>query len=280
MLKPFKKLFFGTAGIPISAKDSSTEKGISQIRKLSLDALELEFVKKIYIDEGETKKIFDASRKNKVVISSHAPYFINLNSKEKKKIYASINYITKSAIITSLCGGWSTCFHPGYYMKSSMQEAYKKIKDNLKKIVNEVSSRGHRIWIRPEVSGRNAQFGTLSELLKLSQELEQVMPCIDFAHLHARSNGKFNSKDEFKDVLDKVEKTLGKEGLKNMHIHVSGIAYNEKGEKHHLNLEDSDFNYTSLCSALKEFKVGGIVISESPNLEYDALLLKEAFEKA
>jgi deoxyribonuclease-4 len=31
--------------------------------------------------------------------------------------------------------------------------------------------------------------------------------------------------------------------------------------------------------ALKDFKVGGNVVCESPNLEEDAALLKEAYEK-
>ena len=104
------------------------------------------------------------------------------------------------------------------------------------------------------------------------------MPCIDFAHLHARSGGKYNTSLEFKEILEKVEKMLGKEGLQNMHIHMSGIAYSEKGEKNHLILKESDFNYKDLLKVWKEFKIKGVVINESPNIEVDALLMKKTFE--
>ncbi|MEK6948632.1 MAG: TIM barrel protein, partial [Nanoarchaeota archaeon] len=135
------------------------------------------------------------------------------------------------------------------------------------------------IWIRPETTGKETQFGNLDEILDLSAEFNNVMPCIDFAHFHARTNGKYNSYKEFSEILEKVEKKLGKKGLENMHIHITGIAYSEKGEKNHLNLEGSDLKYKELIKALKDFKVKGVMISESPNIEEDALLCKKVYEK-
>ena len=105
------------------------------------------------------------------------------------------------------------------------------------------------------------------------------MPCIDFAHMHARTAGKNNTYEEFKEMLMQVEKTLGKEGLKNMHIHLSGIHYTEKGERHHLPLQESDMNYKDLLKTLREFKSAGVLISESPIIEKDALLMKKYYEK-
>ena len=105
------------------------------------------------------------------------------------------------------------------------------------------------------------------------------MPCIDFAHLHARENGKNNSLTEFREILKQVEEALGRQGLENLHLHMSGIHYGEKGEKHHLILEESDFKYQELMRALKEFRSAGVLISESPNIEGDALRMKNYFEK-
>jgi len=107
--------------------------------------------------------------------------------------------------------------------------------------------------------------------------VEQVLPCVDFSHLHARSNGKVNNLKEFSNILGLIEKKLGKEALNNMHIHVAGIAYGAKGEKHHLNLKESDFKYKELLKALKEFKCKGVLISESPNIEDDSLLMKKFY---
>jgi len=278
-MKP-KELLFATAGIPASSKGGGTVGGIEQVKKLGLGAMEMEFVRQVYIKKDKAPVIADAAKKNNILLTSHAPYFINLNAKEDKKIYASYGYISNSAIITSLCGGWSSCFHAGYYMKDPAGKVYKVIKENLKKIVKKVKDAGHKIWVRPEVSGRVSQFGSLQEILKLSQEIEQVAPCIDYSHLHARTNGKFNTREEFIDIHREVERALGKEGLQNMHLHLSGIAYGEKGEKNHLILKESDMNYKDLCKVWKEFKVKGVVVCESPNLEKDALLLKKTYEKS
>ncbi|MFQ6119545.1 MAG: TIM barrel protein, partial [Methanosarcinales archaeon] len=123
------------------------------------------------------------------------------------------------------------------------------------------------------------QFGTLEEILNLSMELDGILPCIDFAHLHART-GKNNTYSEFHSILSMIENNLGKESLEDMHIHVSGIEYEIRGEKRHLILKESDFNYQDLLKAWKEFDIKGLVICESPNLEGDALLLKEEYYRA
>ena len=127
--------------------------------------------------------------------------------------------------------------------------------------------------------GKISQFGSLEELLNLCSEVEGLAPCLDFAHLHART-GKYNSYYEFKSVLNQVEKRLGRPALDNLHLHVSGINYsNKSGEIMHLNLRESDFKYTELLQALKEQEVKGAVICESPNLEEDALHLQETYFK-
>jgi deoxyribonuclease-4 len=152
------------------------------------------------------------------------------------------------------------------------------VKEALKEVTKKLKDKGYNIWIRPETTGRKAQFGTLEEILKLSQEIENVMPCIDFSHLHARTQAN-NTFEEFNDLLQMVEKALGKEGLNNMHIHFSGINYGDRGEKNHLNLRESDMNYADLLQVFKNFRIKGVVIGESPNVEVDALFLKNEFRK-
>jgi deoxyribonuclease-4 len=272
-----RELLFGTAGIPLSAKGSGTVGGIAQVRKLGLGAMELEFVRSINIQKQTAPEVRKAAEKNNVVLTCHAPYFINLNSTEATKLKASIARIVDSARIANLCGGYSVCFHAGFYMKSSKEKTYENIKKNLKKIMRALKDEGNGIWVRPETTGKASQFGDLRELIGISSEIEGIMPCIDFSHLHARSNGQINSNAEFSQILTDIEKELGRAALNNMHIHVSGIAYSAKGEKHHLNLEDSDFNYMDLLKTLKEFKAKGVLISESPNIEGDALLMKRRY---
>jgi deoxyribonuclease-4 len=271
-------LLFGTAGKPISTKGDTIE-GVNNVRRLGLECMELEFVHSINITKEKAPLVNEAAKKNKIMLSCHAPFYINLNSEDKKKYHASISYITKSAKITSLCGGWSVCFHAGFYQKQDPEKVYQKIRERIKEIVKGVKEVDDKIWIRPEISGKKSQFGDLNELIKLSQDVEQVMPCVDFSHLYARTNGKNNTKQEFSQILGEIEKGLGKIALNNMHIHISGIEYGEKGEKHHLILKKSKFNYKDLLKTLREFKVKGVVICESPNIEKDALLMKKTYNK-
>ena len=172
----------------------------------------------------------------------------------------------------------SITWHLGYYQDRNAEKVYKQIKKGMKTVIEKLQEQNIKIWIRPETTGKKTQWGTLNETIKLSKELEMVLPCIDFSHLHARTNGKINTYEEFKEILTKVEKDLGRKGLDNMHCHISGIAYGEKGEKHHLNLKESDFNYTDLLRVFKQFKTKGVITAESPNLEKDALLLQKTYK--
>ncbi|MEK6808290.1 MAG: TIM barrel protein [Nanoarchaeota archaeon] len=275
----FESLLFGTAGIPLSCKGGTTSDGIEQVRNLGLECMELEFVRNVNIKKEKAPPIKELARKNKVVLSCHGQYFINLNSLEPEKVTASKKRILNAAEIANLCGAFSMCFHAAYYMGQEPKGVYERVKSQLKEVIQFLQENSNPIWIRPELTGKETQFGNLQEILKLSTELEQVMPCIDFSHCHARYNGKYNSYEEFYSILAEIERTLGRECLDNLHIHVSGIEYGPKGEKNHLNLEESDLNYKGLIKAWQEFKIKGVIISESPNIEGDALLMKRSYEK-
>jgi deoxyribonuclease IV len=274
------RLRFGTAGIPLStAAGGKTLDGVKHVRKLGLEAMELEFVHSVNLNPETALGVNEAREENDVLITTHGSYYINLNAKEAEKRGASRSRILQAANIARQAGSWSLTFHAAFYQGMEKEQTYNNVKEQLKKILAELRENGNNIWIRPETTGKPTQFGDLKEIIKLSQELEGVMPCVDFAHLHARTNGKNNTASEFHSILSEIEKGLGREGLDNMHIHMSGIAYGEKGEKHHLYLDDSDLNYKDLLKKWKEFNIKGVVISESPNIEADGLLMKKTYEK-
>lgn len=277
-MKRISGLLFGTAGVPISTpKPKGSVNGILQVRSLGLDAMEIEFVRGVKMSDELAIKIKQISEETNILLTAHGPYYINLNSSDAAKVEASIKRIIDTARITYKVGGWSIVFHSAYYGKDEPETVYKRVRDSLKQVIDTIVDEGIEIWVRPEVMGGLAEFGSLEEVIKLSQELEYVLPCLDFAHLHARSIGGYNSYDEFMKIFELIEKELGKDTLKNMHMHFSGIEYGERGEIKHLNLNESDFNYYDLVRALKDYSVEGVIISESPNIEEDALLLKKTY---
>ena len=104
-----------------------------------------------------------------------------------------------------------------------------------------------------------------------------MWPCIDFAHLHARAQGKLNTNKEFDHIFKEVKTYLGNKGINNLHMHVSGINYSDKGERNHLNLKESDFKIKQLIRSFKDNKVSGILICEAPSLEIDADYIKKLY---
>lgn len=269
-------LLFGTAGVPRKIRSSSTLAGIQQIAKLGLDCLEIEFVKGIKIGIDLAREIKKEALSNNVKLSVHAPYYLNLNSAEEGKRLASQERLLSSARMAEMCGAESLVFHPGYYGKSSPENAFEIIKKGIIDVVSILKAERSKVILRPETMGKKSQFGSLEEILLLCREIEGILPCIDFSHIHSRE-GKMNSYAEFQRIFKKTEKKLGKKALKNMHIHISGAEYNAKGEMKHLNLQNSDFRYDEWIQALKDLEVEGMVICESPNLEKDAKMLKNLF---
>lgn len=270
------EILFGTAGIPHSSKQHSSAAGIARIRELKLDAMELEFVYGVKMKEAEAKNVFNSQKENKVSLSVHAPYFINLNSKERAKAKASQQRILQSARIGKICGARIIVFHPGFYMGMPPKDAYNNVRKNLKEILAALKKEKNHTILGLETTGKPTQFGTLDEICQLCSELEQVKPTIDFSHLHARYNGCLKTQDDFEKILKTIKKH-NSEFLKNLHMHASGIKYTAKGERNHLNLQDknNDFNHKLMLKALKRFKVSGTIICESPNLEEGALLMQK-----
>ena len=154
-----------------------------------------------------------------------------------------------------------------------------RVRESMKILMDRCKEEDLSVWIRPEIGGKTTSFGSLEELLQLSVEFDNVLPCIDWAHLHARSLGKNNSSKEFAAIVEAVEKVLGKEALKNVHCHVEGIEIGSTGERFHKNLKETDYRYPDLMKAFRDFGCKGVIISESPNIEEDALLMQKAYLK-
>jgi deoxyribonuclease-4 len=144
-----------------------------------------------------------------------------------------------------------------------------------------LNEEGVDVILRPETMGKTAMFGSVEEVMQLSRDIPGVLPCIDFAHLHARAAGAINSYGEFAAIFEAVEQALGREGLERMHMHMSGIAYNAKGERHHLPLNEADWCYRELMQALIDYKVSGTVAVEAPGPFHvaDAMTLQATYRR-
>ena len=270
-------LKFVTAGQPICNGSAGYDKAFDILQNLNLDGMELEFVHGVRMSPANRELVKKISKEKNMVLTAHGPYYINLNSKEDEKIAASITRVLDTARMGKELGAYSVTYHAAFYMGMKPEDVYKKVEKSMEEICKTLDEEGNDIWVRPETTGKATQWGNLEEIVKLSKDFKQVLPCVDFSHLHARTNGLYNTYDEFCKIFETIGNEIGSYALENFHAHIAGIEYGPKGEKKHLMLKESDMNYTDLLKAFKKFDVKGVVVCESPIMEQDAVLLKDYY---
>jgi len=270
---------FGTVGSPKSRpkKPGGSIGAVMHIRTLGLSALELGWVRAVRVGEATCEKIKVAGVENDVGISVHAPYYINLNAddvewpKSRKRLMDAAHY-------GYLAGATDIVFHPGSYFGKPAAEVLPLAIDRLGGCVSELRAAANPVILRPETMGKSAMLGSLEDTLKMSQAIEGVEPCLDFAHLHARpGDGSMNSYQEWVQALEAYRDALGADSLQRLHTHLSGIEYGPKGEREHLTFEQADFDLDALFQALKDLNCGGRIVCESPILEDDAVYMQRTW---
>ncbi len=272
---------FGTVGSPIGTpkKPGGSVGAIQFSKSIGLTAFELGWVQSVRVSEETCAAIKQAAENEGVSLSVHAPYFFNLNAtdeewpKSRKRLMDAAHY-------GNLAGATDIIFHPGSYFERPPAEVLKVSIPRLKSCADELKKKGNPVILRPETMGKSAMLGSLEDTLEMSKAIKNVQPCLDFAHLHARpGDGTMNTVQEWTRLLEAYQAALGKEALKNLHIHLSGIEYGPKGEKNHLALAESDLKINFLFQVLKEFGCAGRILCESPIMEEDALTMKKAWMK-
>jgi deoxyribonuclease-4 len=269
------KIRLGTSGIPISTKRSSTIDGVKRIAELNLNALECSFTHGIHMSLATAKELGKVAKDLDVELSIHVPYFVNLASIDKKIIEAS-----KKRIIGSLERGVEmeasiVAAHAGYYGKDK-KKSIQMIFEACKEITELIERNEWDIEFGLETMGKQASFGTLEEIIILCKKLEHLVPYLDPAHIYARQCGQIN----YKDIFDKL-KVLN---LDKLHSHFSGIKYSLVGigrgnERYHVPMKEAGPDFEEFAKEILKRKIDITIISESPILEQDSLLMKRIFEK-
>lgn len=270
---------FGTVGSPKSTpkKPGGSVGGVLHSAELGLFSLELGWVRSVRVSEKTCALIKSTAEENGVSISVHAPYFINLNA-DDEEWPKSRKRLMDAAYYGNLAGATDIVFHPGSYFQHPPEEVLPIAIQRLQNCIEELRAGKNEVILRPEIMGKSAMLGSLDDTLKMSQAMEGVQPCLDVAHLFARpGDGSINSYDQWTQTLEDYGNALGENSLKNLHIHISGIDYGEKGEKEHLPLDESEFDYKVFLKALNDFDCQGRILCESPILEEDALKCKQTW---
>lgn len=271
-------LRFGTSGIPRTSARPGTRHGIARARALGLGCLEMAWVNGVRMSERTAKAIAGAAREHELELTAHAPYYVNLCA-EGEVAERSERRLVETGRLAARCGARSFCFHAGFYQGRGAAEANRRVRTRLRSVAHRLRAEGVDVDIRPELTGKPSQVGSLDEILAWSAEIDGVRPCIDFSHHYARHQGAFNDYDAFAGVLERVTRRLGRDAIERLHVHVSGIEFGPRGERRHVPLARSRFRYRELLRALRDARVSGWVVCESPEMERDALRLQRAYRR-
>ena len=237
--------YFGPAG----NSDSFFTKGYKSslqvpryVSEMGLNAFEYQCGRGVNIGLDKCEALKEKAEKYNIKMSLHAPYYISMSSMEEEKRLNSINYILQSAKAVKAMGGNRIVVHTGSVGKFSREEALALCIDTMKKALLALKENNlYDVHICPETMGKINQLGTLEEVLELCKIDENLIPCIDFGHLNARTLGKMNSREEFLDAFNKMENAIGVDRMKLFHSHFSKIEYTAGGEKKHLTFSDTVF---------------------------------------
>lgn len=277
---------FGPAGIPpaFKAKKASLTDVPRLLKEENLDAFEYQAVRwgvKPQIRKENAEKLGLKAKENDVWLSLHGSYFINFCGK-KETVEASKNRLIACATAAEWMNAHIVVFHPGFYGKRNPRETFESCLEALKEVVENMKTLGIKnVKLGPETMGKFSQFGSLDEVLGLCEQVEQTQPVVDWAHLHARCRGCFQTVKDFRKVVEEIEKRLGTEAVKNMHCHFTKVEFMDKGEKCHHTLDEEEYgpDFTMLAKVIVEFKLKPVVISESPLLDVDAIKMRNIFQR-
>jgi len=267
----------GPAGIPLSCKGRTNKDGIKYVhRELDLNAIEIQFVRGLYImSEEEAKIISDYSKENDVEVHVHAPYYVNLAG-DGEEVEMSFDKILKSTKMANNIGAKTVIIHPGFYGMHSEKKTMKMIIKNTKKINGMIKKEKLKTKIGIETMGKQKVFGTLDEIIEISKNVKDIVPVIDLAHIHARGNGCLKERKDFEEIFEKLKPLK----LKHYLIHITGVLYENGNEFYHLPIKKGDMPLAPLIEIIIDNNYNVTLISESPLLEHDAIYIRLQVEKA
>jgi deoxyribonuclease-4 len=264
----------GPAGIPLSCNGNNVE-GLRETIRLGLGAYEVEFVRGVRMNNEMAAEMNLIKNNNDLKISCHAPYYINCNNPSKYLV--TERHLLDCIRISQVIGFSHIVFHTGFLMESKRAVALKNSIATIKKVIRRARIKGYKDFVLgPEVAGKKYQVGTINELISICKECKECRPVIDWAHLHAITNGGLKTKQDFIKPLELISDELGPEYLKGLHCHFSEILFNDKGEVKHLPLGSCwkpDFRL--LAEVIKDHDFEFSIICETPLIEHDALRMQE-----
>jgi len=257
------KLRYGPARVP---SHESPEKAIELLRERGYTACEIDFASGFWMDYPWAEEFGKLARRRRIALSVHAPIAGFMGHVERDKKHAmAVGMLDHSAGIAKVAGAEPVVFHPGFLLERTRKRALAQVVEQLADFRARLEAKDRAVPFGVEVMGRVRELGTLDDVLHIATRLPWVRPVIDFAHLHAVTDGAFTTTKSFRDVLAAANRLLPRGAP--FHIHFSDIAYANRNETKHLPYGEGTLRAEPLGKALARFARPATVITESPDEE-------------
>lgn len=232
-----------------------------------LDIFEYSFGRGVRVSTATAAAIGEKCDEYGVEMSVHAPYFINFASPEPEKAQNSVNYILSSLKVLKAFGGERCVFHAGAQGQDSREAAFARTKEMFARTLELIAEEPDYadLIVCPETMGKQAQIGTVEEVIELCKLGDNVYPCVDFGHINALYGGSLKSARDFEDVVKKLLDGLGEKKTGNMQVHFSKIQYGAKGEIRHLTFADDVYGpeFEPFAEIIVKYGLTPHILSES-----------------
>ena len=240
------------------------ERAVALLEERGYTACEIDCEGGFWMDYPFADRFGELAREAGIALSVHAPIAAFLGHREREKKYRmAVGMLDHSAGIAVAAGAELVVFHPGFLLERPREEALAAVVDQLADLRDRLERKDRAVPFGVEIMGRVRDFGTAEDVLAIAAELGWVRPVLDFAHLHATSDGAFTATETFADVLAAADRI--QEPGTPFHVHFSDIAYANRNETKHLPYGEGTLRAEPLREALDRFRRPATVVSESPD---------------
>jgi deoxyribonuclease-4 len=255
------KLHFGPARVP---SQESPEEAVELLLARGLTACEIDFEGRFWMDYDFAGRFGELCRDPGIVLSVHAPIAGFMGHAERgKKLNMAVGMLDHSAGIAVAAGAAPVVFHPGFLLGRTREDAIDSVVEQLGELRDRLEKKGRGVPFGIEVMGRVRELGSIDDVVEIARRLDWVRPVIDFAHMHATSDGAFTSVEPFAEALEAADAVI--EPGAPFHIHFSDIQFANRNETKHLPYGDGTLRADHMRDALARFERPATVISESPD---------------
>jgi deoxyribonuclease IV len=267
------RLHYGPARVP---SRESPEAAVELLQERGFTACEIDFEGKFWMDYPWAERFGQLARAADIVLSVHAPIAGFMGHAERgKKLNMAVGMLDHSAGIAKAAGAEVVVFHPGFLLGREREAAIDSVVEQLDELRERLEKKDRAVPFGVEVMGRVRELGTADDVFEISKRCGWVRPVIDFAHLHAVTDGAFTETKRFVEILAAADHVLASDAP--FHIHFSDIAFANRNETKHLPYGEGTLRAAPLGEALAQFDRPATVITESPDLESDYAIRDELY---